>query len=124
MREFLYPSPLGVVQSFLKPIDDDFVNNLSLSISMRISRGRVLVCDPQFATVSSEGLAIKLESIIRNKGSRDPESCNDVSPDKSFRIYVSNVSQWLGFDSFGEVICADQQVSLVSCCFGEGAYNI
>ena len=39
-------------------------------------------------------------------------------------MYVSDVSQWLGFDSLGEVIRADQQISLVSCCHGEGVYNI
>ena len=95
-----------------------------MSISLRISWGRVLVCDPKLATVSSEGLAIKLEPVVRDKGSRDPKSSNNVSPDKPFSIYVSNVSQWLSFDLFGEVIHADQQISLISCYLGEGAYNI
>ena len=70
------------------------------------------------------GSAIKLEPVVRDKGSRDPESCNNVSPDEPFSIYVSNVSQWLSFDPFGEVICANQQISLISCFLGEGAYNI
>ena len=108
MWQFFYPSPLSVIQPFLKPIDNDFFDTPSLSISLRISWGRVPVCYPQFAIVSSEGLATKLESIIRNKGSRDPESRNNVSPDKPFSIYVFDVSQWLSFDLFGEVIHADQ----------------
>ena len=74
--------------------------------------------------VSSEGLVIELEPIVRDKGLRDPESCNNVSLDEPLSIYVFDVSQWLSLDPFGEVICADQQISFVSCCFGEGAYNI
>ena len=76
------------------------------------------------AIVSSEGFAIKLEPVVQDKSSRDPESCNDVSPDEPFSIYVSDVGQWLGFDPFGEVIRADQQIPLISCCLREGAYNI
>ena len=67
---------------------------------------------------------VLLEPVVRDKGSRDPESCNNVSPEKSFSVYISDVSQWLDFDPLGEVIRADQQISLVSCCLGEEAYNI
>ena len=70
------------------------------------------------------GSAIKLEPVVRDKGSRDPEFCNNVSPDKPFSIYVSDISQWLDFHPFGEVIGADQQISLILCCLGEGTYNI
>ena len=55
---------------------------------------------------------------------RDPESCNNVSPDEFLSIRISNVGQWLSFDSFGEVICADQQISLISCYLRKRAYNI
>ena len=124
MWQLLYPSSLGVIQSFLKPIDNDFVDSLGLSISLRINWGWVPVCDPQFATVSSEGFAVKLESIIWNEGSRDPESCNNVSQNEFLSICVSDVGQWLSFNPFGEVIYVDHQIPLISCCLGEGAYNI
>ena len=64
MWEFLYPSPLGVVQSFLKPIDYDLVGGLGLSVPLRISWGRVPVGDPQFTAVSPKGLAVELKSIV------------------------------------------------------------
>ena len=50
--------------------------------------------------------------------------CNNVSPDEFLSIHISDVGQWLSFDAFGEVIYADQQISLISCCLGERAYNV
>ena len=50
--------------------------------------------------------------------------CNDVSPDEPFRICISDVSQWLRFDPFDEVIYADQQIPLISRYLGKGSYNI
>ena len=120
----IFPSSLGVIQSFLKSIDNEFVDSLGLPISLRISWGWVPICNPQFAVVSFESFAVKLKSIIRSKGLRDLESCNNVSLDELLSICVSDVSQWLSFDPFGEVICAGQQISLISYCLGEGAYNI
>ena len=55
---------------------------------------------------------------------RDLESCNNVPLEEFLSIHISDVGQWLSFDPFGEVICADQQISLISCYFEEGAYNV
>ena len=64
MWEFLYPPPIGVVQSFLKPIDYDLVGGFGLSVPLRISWGRVPVCDPQFIAVSPESLAVELKPVV------------------------------------------------------------
>ena len=64
MWEFLYPPFLGVVQSFLKPIDYDLVGGFGLSVPLRISWGRVPVGDPQFTAESPEGLAVELKPIV------------------------------------------------------------
>ena len=64
MWEFLYPPSLGVVQSFLKPIDYDLVRGLGLSVPLRISWGRVLVGDPQLTAISPEGLAVELKPVV------------------------------------------------------------
>ena len=37
MWQLLNPFPLGVIQSFLKPIDDDFVGSFGLPVSLGIS---------------------------------------------------------------------------------------
>ena len=124
MWEFLYPPSLSVVQFFLKPIDYDLIGGFGLTIPLRISWSRVPVGDPQFTAVSPEGFAVELKPIVQDEDFRDPESWDDVSPGELFRICISDVSQWLRFDPFGEVICADQQVPLISCCFGKGAYNV
>ena len=64
MREFLYLPSLGVIQSFLKPIDYDLVGGFGLSVPLRISWGRVPVGDPQFTAVSPKGLAVELEPVV------------------------------------------------------------
>ena len=64
MWEFLYPPSLGVVQSFLKPIDYDLDRGFSLFVPLRISWGRVPVGDPQFTVVSLEGLAVELKPVV------------------------------------------------------------
>ena len=63
MWEFLYPPSLGVVQSFLKPIDYDLVRGFGL-VPLRIGWGRVPVGDPQFTAVSPEGLAVELKPVV------------------------------------------------------------
>ena len=64
MWEFFYPPSLGVVQSFLNPIDYDLVGGFDLSVPLRISWGRVPIGDLQFTAVSLEGLAVELKPII------------------------------------------------------------
>ena len=64
MWEFLYPPSLGVIQSFLKPIDYNLVGGFGLSVPLRVSWGRVPVGDPQFTAVSPERLTVKLKSVI------------------------------------------------------------
>ena len=64
MWEFLYPLSLGVVQSFLKPIDYDLVEGFGLFVPLRISWGRVPVGDPQFTVVSPKGLTVELEPVV------------------------------------------------------------
>ena len=55
---------------------------------------------------------------------RDLKSSNDVLPDKLLSIHILDVGQGLGFNPFGEIVYANQQISLISYCFRERAYNI
>ena len=66
------------------------------------------VCNSQAITISPEGLTIKLKTIVRDEGMRDPKLSNDVLPDKLLGIHIPYVSQGFGFDPFGEIIYADQ----------------
>ena len=51
-------------QSFLQPVHDGFISGLSLSITLRICRGRVPIPDAEAATKLVESFAIKLQPII------------------------------------------------------------
>ena len=68
----------------------------------------------QIRTVLPEGFAIKLKAIIRDKSMGNPESSNDILPDKHFDIHISDISQKFSFGPFGKIICADQQVLFIS----------
>ena len=49
-----------------------------------------------------------MKAVIENEGIRDPKSSNDILPDKLLSIHILNVGQGLSFDSFGEIVYADQ----------------
>ena len=65
-----------------------------------------------------------MKTIVRDKGMRDPKLGDNVFLDKLLSIHISDVRQWFNFDPFGEIICADQQISLVTYYFGKRANNI
>ena len=54
----------------------------------------------------------------------DPKSSNDVLPDKLLDIHIPDIGQGLGFDPFSEIVCADQQIPLISCRIRKKAYNV
>ena len=124
MWQFFHPPSFRIIQSLLEPIHYNFVNSLGLTIPLGVSRGRILIRNSQITVVSPESFAIKLKSIVQDEGMRDLESGDNVFPDKLLGVHISNICQGLGFNPFGEVACADQQISLVTCCFGEKANNI
>ena len=124
MQQLFHPSSLGVIQSLLKLIKYDLVDSLDLLISLRIGQSGISVRNSKVAAVFPEGHTIKLKVVVRDVGMRNSEAWNDVSSDEFLCIHVPDVGQRLSFDPFGEIICADHQVLLVSCCFQEGADNI
>ena len=95
-------------QPLFQPIDYDLINSLGLFVFLGVGRNGIPVCNSQVTIVPLEGLAIKLKAVIRDVGMKDPKSSNDVLPDKLLSIYISNVSQGLSFDPFGEIVDADQ----------------
>ena len=51
---------------------------------------------------------------------KDLESGDNVFLGKLPSIHISNVRQGFNFDPFGEIICVDQQISLITYYFGKG----
>ena len=108
MWQLFHPSSFRIIQSFFHPINYDLINSLNLPIPLGVGWSGISVCDSQITTVSLEGLAIKLKSVIRDEGMRDSKSSNDVLPNKFLCIHILDVGQGLDFDPFGEIVCADQ----------------
>ena len=98
---------LRIIQPLLESIHYDLVNNLDLSIPLRISWYRISFCNSQITAVSFERFAIKLKAIIRDKGARDPKLSNNVFPNKFLGVHVSDIRQGLNFNLFSKVVCAD-----------------
>ena len=104
MRQFLHPSSFRIIQPFLESVHYDFVNSLGLTIPPGVSWGRVSIRNSQITAVSPERFAIKLKSIVRDEGTRDPEPGDNVFPEKLFGINISDIRQRLGFNPFGEIV--------------------
>ena len=95
-----------------------------MSISLGISWNGIPVRNSEITIVSSERFTVKLEVVVQNKGVRDPESCDNVLPNELLGIHVSDISQRFGLDPFGEIVDAEQKISLIPHCLGERANNI
>ena len=74
--------------------------------------------------IPPEGLAIELKTVVRDEGARDFKPNDNSFSNKSLGIHIFDICQWFSFNPFGEVICADQQISFVLCCLKEMAYNV
>ena len=124
MWQLFHPSSFCIIQPPLESVHYDFVNSFSLSIPLGISWGRIRIRYSQFTTVSPEGFAIKLKAIVRDEGTRDPEACDNVFPNKFLGNHIPNICQGLSFHPLSKVICADQQIPIVPCSLREWANNV
>ena len=84
----------------------------------------ILIHNSQVATVPPESFTIKLKAIIRDKGVKDPKLKDNVFPNKSLSIHIIDICQWFSFNPLDQVICVDQQLSLIPYCLRERPYNI
>ena len=91
---------------------------------MGISWDGIYVCNSQLIAISPKGFAVELKSIVRDEGMRYFEAGDNVLLDKLLYVHISDICQRLSFNPFGEIVCADQQIFLVSHCFRKWANNI
>ena len=108
MWKFFRPSSFPIIQPLFQPVDYDFVNSFSLSITLEVSRSGIPVCNSQVTAVSPEGLTIKLKAVVLDEGVGDPKSSNNVLPDKLLGVHIPDIGQGLGFDPFGEIVHVNQ----------------
>ena len=117
-------SPLCVIQPLFKPTNYDLVDNFSLPVPLWICWGGISVCYTQITTIPSKGLAIKLQSIIRDECMRDSKTSDNILPNKFLSIRISDICQNFSFNPLGKVICTNQQISFIPCRFRERTYNV
>ena len=122
--QLFYQFSLCVIQPLLKPTHYDLIDSFSLSIPLRICRGEISIHYAQVTAISPESFAIKLKSVVRDEGTRDSKPSDNIFPNESLSIHFPNIRQWFIFNPFGEVVCADQQISLIPCCPGRRTYNV
>ena len=65
MGQLVYPFLFRLIQSFLQPIKDHLVGGLGLPVPLWVCRGRVVVPDFEFTTISLESLTVELCYIVR-----------------------------------------------------------
>ena len=91
MWQFFHSFSLHIIQPFLESIHYDLINSLGLSISLKISWGKISIRNSQFIAVSPKGLTVKLKTIIRDEGMSDPELGNNVFLNKLLSIHISDI---------------------------------
>ena len=107
MWQLFHPFSLRIIQLFLKSIHYDFIDSLGLSIPLGVSRGGISICNPQVTTVSPEDLAIKLQTVVQDKGMKDPKPSHNILPNKFLGIYIPDIRQGFNVDPLSEVVCAN-----------------
>ena len=95
-----------------------------MSIPLGVCRGGISIYYAQVTTISLKGFTIKLQTIVRDEGTRDSKPSDNIFPNEFLGIHITDICQWFSFDPFSEVIYADQQISLISRCLRERSYNI
>ena len=91
MWQFFHLSSVCFIPPLLEPIHYNFVSSLNLTISLGVSRGRKPIRNSQITAVSLEVFVIKLKSIVRDEGMRDPEPGDNVFPDKFLGDHIFDV---------------------------------
>ena len=61
----------------------------------------------QVTIVSFDRFVIKLKAIVRDKGTRDPELCDNVFPNKFLSIHIPDICQGFSFNPLSEVVRVD-----------------
>ena len=101
------PLPIFPLHRPTSSIHYNLIDSFSLPISLWIGWSGISILYPQITIVLLESFPIKLKTIVRDESMGDPESSNDILPDKSLDIHISDSSQRFSFNPFGEIVCAD-----------------
>ena len=90
-RVVALPPIFPIIQPLFESTHYDLINSLGLSIPLWVSRGGIPIHNSQVITIPPKGFAIKLKSIVRDEGMKDPKTSVDVLLEKSVGIHIPDV---------------------------------
>ena len=105
--QLFHPFFLCIIRPLLESIHYNLIYSLDLFIPLWISRCGIPIRNAQVTIVPLEGFVIKLKTIVRDKGMRDPKPSDNIFPNKSLGIHIPDICQWFSFNPLGEVIRVD-----------------
>ena len=124
MWQLFHPFSLCFIQLLFQLVKYDLVDRFDLPVPLWIHRGGISIGYAQIIAIPPKGLAIKLQSVIRDKRMRDPKPSDNILLNEFLSIRISNICQRLNFNPLCEVICADQWKSLIPYRVREGTHNV
>ena len=124
MWQFFHLFSLCVVQPLFKPTNYDLVDSFGLLVPLWICQGRISICYAQITAIPPEGLAIKLQSDVRDECMKDSKPSDNILPNKFFSIRIFDIGQRFSFNPLCKVIHANQQISFIPCRFRKRTYNV
>ena len=68
----------------------------------------------QPTTIPPKGFTIKLKAVVQYESIWDSKSCNNILSHKLLHVLISDVGKRLDFDSFGETVSCNEEVSPVA----------
>ena len=108
----LSPFSLCITQLLFEPTHHDLIDSLGLPFPCGYAGVGISICYAQVIAIPPEDFTIKLKTIVRDECTRDSKPSDNIFPNESLGIHVTNICQWFSFNPLGEVVCADQQISL------------
>ena len=91
MWKLVHPFAFCIIQPLLESVHYNLIDSLSLPIPLGVGWSGIPIRDTHITVVPSESLAIKLKSVVRDEGIRDPKPSDNVLPHKSFGMHVPDV---------------------------------
>ena len=91
MWQLFHPFSLCIIQPLLESIHYDLIDNLGLAILLWISWDGIPIRNALVIIVPPEGFAIKLKTIVQDKGTRYSKPSDNIFPNKSLGIHVLDI---------------------------------
>ena len=97
---------------------DDLVNNLNMTVGLRMVNWKEVFLDTEFVVEFSELFNVELGTIIRDDLLRCAVSTYYYLPYKILDFFAGDRGKWFGFGPLGEIIDSDHSVLEGRSCYG------